>query len=78
MRIDPRHQPAVIDNTAILAGALDLSETTYARFVSRGFTDQSFDTLAGLHFHLAKADPSRVTELEQVLQAHGRTARLSV
>ncbi len=77
-RIDPRHQPTVIDNTAILASALQLPESTYARFVSRGFCDQTFDTVAGLHFHLGKAHPSRVTELEEMLQAHGRTARLSV
>lgn len=77
-RVDPRTQPAVIDNTAILARALELPEATYARFISAGFTDQGFDTVAGLHFHLAKTDPSRVSELEQLLQAHGRTARLSV
>lgn len=77
-RVDPRHQPAVIDNTAILASALELSEPTYARFVSRGFTDQTFDTIAGLHCHLVKSESSRVVELEQVLQAHGRAARLSV
>lgn len=74
-RVDPRRQPAVLDNTVILARALDLTEADYARFIGRAFTDEGFDTVAGLQSHLANTDPKRVGELERVLQAHGRSCR---
>lgn len=72
-RVDPRRQPAVLDNTVILARELALPEDAYTRFVGRAFTDQGFDTVAGLQSHLARTDPKRVSELQRVLLAHGRT-----
>lgn len=72
-RVDPRRQPAVLDNTAILARELDLPEAVYTRFVGRAFTDEGFDTVAGLQSHLASTDPTRVVELQRVLHAHGRS-----
>lgn len=77
-RVDPRRYPAVIDNTAILAPALDLDEQTYARFVSAGYGERRFDTVAALHSHLAGTDPARADELEQVVASHGRPVRLEV
>ncbi|HET7475012.1 MAG TPA: hypothetical protein VFJ97_03195 [Dermatophilaceae bacterium] len=75
-RVDPRAMPAVIDNTAILAPVLNLSEGTYARFVSAGYSDERFDTVADLLNHLAEHDPNRVSELELILRAHGRKVAL--
>ena len=76
--VDPRPQKAILDNTAILAPALSLPESTYARFLSPGFTDEVFDTVAALHRNVADVHPERLGELEQLLDVHGRRADLSV
>lgn len=75
--IDPRRQPTVIDNTAILAPALELSEETYARFISAGFTDRRFDRVADLVRHVSEHDAQRLPELERMLVTHQRKVALS-
>ncbi len=76
-RVDRRAHPAVIDNTAILASQLHLQESTYARFISREYADRTFDTVAELQLHVAQENAGRLVELQQILESHGRTARLN-
>ncbi|CCH79114.1 hypothetical protein BN12_4000006 [Nostocoides japonicum T1-X7] len=73
-RVDPRPTSFVIDNTAILAEALDLSEAEYTRFVSAGYADEQFERLSDLLDHVSIVDPARVDELTCLLHAHGRKA----
>lgn len=73
-RVDPRATPFVIDNTAILATALDLSEAEYTRFVSAGYVDRPFEVVDELLEHVRAVDPARAGELTQLLCAHGRRA----
>lgn len=68
-RVDPRpHQ--VIDNTALLAPALDLTEEDWARFVGPHFVRTPVSTADDLLQAVATECPMRMQEVQQLARAH--------
>ena len=68
-RVDTR--PArVIDNTAILAASLPLTEAEWAGFVSLSFALQPVTSYAALRCAVADSRPDRLSELESLASAH--------
>lgn len=75
-RVDPRPMP-LLDNTAILARSLGLTDAAYARFVSRGFLPEPAADILSMRRAVARTAPERLPELDSVLLAHGRTGTSS-
>ncbi|MGH2704209.1 MAG: hypothetical protein ACRDJ4_03700 [Actinomycetota bacterium] len=65
IRNDPLDTP--LDNTHLLVRALELSREQYSEFISRGYADKVFADPGQLAAHVARTDPSRAAEVEQVL-----------
>ena len=72
-RVDPRPN-RVIDNTAILAPALGLSEQEYSSFLALSFLDEPVDSLDALVVGVEQACPRRLAELEALVSAQWRDA----
>ncbi|WP_374968282.1 hypothetical protein [Terrabacter sp. BE26] len=70
-RVDPRPS-RVIDNTAVLAPALRLSEGEYASFLALSFLDEPVDSLDALASGVGQACPQRLAELEALVSAQWR------
>lgn len=70
-RVDPRPMP-VLDNTAILARALQLDEKTHAAFIGHEFVNETVHSFTGLRAAVSRAAPDRLWEVDSVLEAHGR------
>lgn len=70
-RVDPRPS-TVIDNTAVLAPALGLSETTWVDFVAPHFVGAPVGTLDDLQRAVAMECPDRAPELTALAAAHLR------
>lgn len=68
-RIDPRPSK-IIDNTAILAPALRLTEAQWVEFVAPDFVRGPVSSLGELHQAVALECPGRATELAALAEAH--------
>jgi hypothetical protein len=74
-RVDLRPMPHLIDNTAVLVAALDLSEAAYVSFVAPGYgvaAESAGPTLAGLLEQVRSRDGVRAEELAAVAARHLR------
>lgn len=64
----------LLDNTAILVRGLHLSDADYARFLSHRFAATEYSDLPSLRRAVASRSPELLTELDGVLEVHGRAS----